>query len=582
MINKQDFNGKDLGWSEYSALLERSGGRRFSAEDLKKIEASLKYACSAHRGQKRLSGEPYINHVVEVSLGVAALKLDADTISAALLHDTIEDNVATLRDIKKNFGDEVAFLVRGVTKVDKLKYRGVERAAESMRRMFLAVAEDIRVVVLKLVDRLNNMKTLFALPSEEKRKRIAGETLEIYASIADRLGMAEIKNELEDLAFGYVYPQEYEWVKKEVGERIPERERYIKKIIPILKKELAAENIKPLEMAARAKHYYSAWKKLLRRDMDWDRVLDLVAVRIIVKNLEDCYSTLGAIHKLWRPVPGRIKDYIALPKPNGYKSLHTTVFCLDGRPTEFQIRTREMHEEAERGIAAHWFWDEAGKPKGGAELGGKKFSWVKQLQSWQKEFSRAQSSEEFLESLKIDFFKDRIFVLTPKGDVIDLPEGSTPIDFAYHIHSEIGNRASGAKVDSKMVPLSTPLSSGNTVEIIIKKNRKPSAEWLNFVKTSLAKGRIKRELGIFRPSQKKDQDQTELNIVVKNRVGILKDITEVLASFKISIENISSAAKDDNFPSIALKFRSKNNEQLERVKTRLKKIKGVQSVAEKN
>lgn len=562
-------------------MLKKSGGQGFSAEDLKKIEASFEYAYSAHSGQKRLSGEPYINHVINVSLDAAALKLDADTISAALLHDTVEDNVATLRDIKKKFGDEVAFLVRGVTKVDKLKYRGVERAAESMRKMFLAVAEDIRVVVLKLVDRLNNMKTLFALPSEEKQKRIAAETLEIYASIADRLGMAEIKNELEDLAFRYVYPQEYEWVKKEVGERIPERERYIKKIIPILKKELAAENIKPLEMAARAKHYYSAWRKLLRRDMDWDRVLDLVAVRIIVKNLEDCYSALGAIHKLWRPMPGRIKDYIALPKPNGYKSLHTTVFCLDGRPTEFQIRTREMHEEAEYGIAAHWFWDEAGKPKGGTELGGKKFSWVRQLQSWQKEFSQAQSSEEFLESLKIDFFKDRIFVLTPKGDVIDLPEGSTPIDFAYHIHSEIGNRASGAKVNSKMVPLSTPLSSGNTVEIIIKKNRKPSAEWLNFVKTSLAKGRIKRELGISRPSQKTDQNETEINIVVKNRVGILKDITEVLASFEINIENISSAAKGDNFPSITLKFRRKNNEQLERVKTRLKKIKGVESVAEK-
>ena len=581
VITYQNLNEKNLNLDLYLRLLKKTSKDRFSPQDLRKIEGAFEYARLAHKSQKRFSGEPYINHVVNVSLDAAALKLDADTISAALLHDTVEDHVATMRDIKKGFGDEVAFLVRGVTKVDKLKYRGVERAAESMRRMFLAVAEDIRVVVLKLLDRLNNMKTLYALPSEEKQKRIASETLEIYAPLADRLGMGELKNELEDLAFRYVYPQEYEWVKKEIGGRLPERERYINKIMPVLKKELATENIKPLEIAARAKHYYSAWKKLLRYEMNWEKVLDLVAVRIIVKNVEDCYSALGAIHKLWRPVPGRIKDYIALPKPNGYKSLHTTVFCLDGQPTEFQIRTTEMHREAEYGIAAHWFWDEAGRPKSGAKFTGQKFFWVKQLQSWQKEFMQEQSSEEFLESLKIDFFKDRIFVLTPKGDVLDLPEGSTPIDFAYHIHSEIGHHATGAKVNSKMAPLSTTLASGDTVEIIIKKNRKPSAEWLNFVKTSLARSRIKKELGITRPSKKIDQNETELNVVVKNRVGVLKDITEALAAFKINIESVSSAAKGNKYPLIALKFKRKNLEQLERLKTRLKKIKGVESVAEK-
>jgi len=568
-------------WSDFESrlLVKNKGG--FSAGDLNLIKKVFEYASLAHKDQTRFSGEPYINHVADVALDAAALKLDAKTIAAALLHDTVEDNVATMRDIKKQFGDEVAFLVRGVTKVDKLKYHGAERAAESMRKMFLAVAEDIRVVVLKLVDRLNNMKTLYALPSEAKQRRIASETLEIYAPLADRLGMGELKNELEDMAFQYVYPQEYAWIKKEVDQKVPAGEKYIKKIMPVIKKELAREGVKPAEISARAKHYYSAWKKLLRYDMDWGRVLDLVAVRIIVSNVEECYSALGIIHKLWRPMPGKIKDYIALPKPNGYQSLHTTVFCVDAQPTEFQIRTESMHREAEYGIAAHWFWDEAGKPKSGTKVSGQKFSWVRQLQSWQKEFKRGQSSEEFLESLKIDFFKDRIFVLTPKGDVIDLPEGSTPIDFAYHVHSEIGNHAAGAKINSKMVSLSTPLASGNTVEIITQKNKKPSSEWLNFIKTSLARSRIKKILGITRPPKKADDKETELNIRVRNRVGVLKDITEVLASFKINIEGVSSAASSNEYPAIIVKFRAKTREQLERIKTRMKKIRGVQSVEEK-
>ncbi|MEK7566549.1 MAG: RelA/SpoT family protein [Patescibacteria group bacterium] len=570
-----------LGWTDFAQKLAAKSNRHFSDEELSLIKNAFEYASSAHEGQRRFSGEPYINHVADVAVDAASLELDAKTISAALLHDTVEDNVATMHDIKKKFGDEVAFLVKGVTKVDKLKYHGVERAAESMRRMFLAVAEDIRVVVLKLVDRLNNMKTLYALPQPEKQKRIASETLEIYAPLADRLGMGEIKNELEDLSFYYVYSKEYEWIKKEVDAKIPEREKYIKKIIPIVKKELGREKIRPIEIAARAKHYYSTWRKLLRYDMNWEKILDLVALRIIVANVEDCYAVLGAIHKLWRPMPGRIKDYIALPKPNGYQSLHTTVFCLDGQPTEFQIRTENMHREAEYGIAAHWFWDETGKSKTGAEFVGQKFSWVKQLQSWQKEFGKGESSEEFLESLKIDFFRDRIFVLTPKGDVVDLPEGSTPIDFAYHIHSEIGSRAFGAKINSKMSPLSAKLASGDVVEIITKKNKKPSSEWLNFVKTSQARNKIKHALGITQPSQKIDENAVELDIVVKNRVGVLKDITGALALFKINIDGVSSAADGNEFPLITVKFRVKNREQLERVKTRLKKIKGVQSVADK-
>ncbi|MEK7599403.1 MAG: RelA/SpoT family protein [Patescibacteria group bacterium] len=573
----------DWNWSNYSAELKSRGRSKLSEEDLRLIEKAFKYAAGAHNGQKRFSGEPFLNHVVAVSLNTADLKLDAKTVSAALLHDTVEDSAATFREIKKLFGDEIYFLVRGVTKVNKLKYRGAERAAESMRRMFLAVAQDIRVVVLKLVDRRHNMKTLWALPDPEKRLRIATETLDIYAPLADRLGMGELKGELEDSAFGYVHPHEYEWMKNEIQERMPERERYIQKIMPLVKKEMHAEKIKLSDISARAKHVYSAWRKLLRNDMNWDRILDLVALRLTVENIESCYAALGVIHKLWRPVPGRIKDYIALPKFNGYQSLHTTVFCLEGQPTEFQIRTREMHKEAEYGIAAHWFWEGAGKPKIGAKFVGRKFEWVRQLQEWQKEKKKEKSSsKDFLESLKIDFFKNRIFVLTPKGDVIDLPDGATPIDFAYHIHSEIGNRAAGAKVNSRLVSFDYKLASGDIVEIMTQKNRKPSPEWLNLTRTSLAKSQIRKELRTNLAVTETKPKETEFEIKVRDRIGILKDVSAVFSDFRINIRTITSLASSSLYPAINVKFEPKNREQIEKIKTRLKKIGGVESIAEKN
>ena len=481
-------------WSHYQEKLSQLTKRSYPPEGLKLIKEAFDFAAEVHKDQRRFSGEAYMHHPVAVSLNAASLQLDTKTIAAALLHDTVEDG-STLRDIKKHFGEEIAFLVKGVTKVNKIKYQGVERAAENMRRMFLAIAEDIRIVILKLVDRLHNMKTLWALPSVEKQRRIATETLEIYAPLADRLGMGELKAELEDLAFRYVHPKEYQWIQKEVSRKIPEREAYLKNIIPIVQKALRREDIRSFEISARAKHHYSIWKKLLKYEKDWGRVLDLTALRIVLPDIEDCYATLGIIHSLWPPMPGRIKDYIALPKPNGYQSLHTTVFCTNGKPTEFQIRTRDMHRESEYGIASHWLWAESEKPEGGTRFVGKKFSWVKQMQTWQKEFRKNKGSgKEFLESLKIDFFKDRIFVLTPKGDVIDLPEGATPIDFAYHVHSEIGDHAGSAKVNAKLVPFHYQLSSGEVVEILTQKNRKPSLEWLKFVKTSQAKSRIRHTL----------------------------------------------------------------------------------------
>ena len=567
-----------MAWPEYQSKLDEYGA---GSDDRALIKRAFFFADEAHRNQKRFSGEDYITHPIAVSLKVAALRMDAPTISAALLHDTVEDKGATLKEIRRKFGPDVAFLVGGVTKVDRLKYQGIERAAESMRKMFLATAEDIRVVIIKLLDRMHNMETLNHLPYPEKRLRIAKETLEIYAPLADRLGIWEIKAKLEDLAFKYVYPDEHGWVLEELKKRLPRREDYLNKAIPIVKKELGKENIRPCEISARAKHHYSLWKKLVRHDMDWSRIFDLVAVRIVVENVNDAYSTLGIIHKNWRPLPGRIKDYIALPKPNGYQSLHTTVFCLDNQIVEFQIRTLEMHRESEMGIAAHWAWEEAGKPKHAERLQGVKLSWVSQLREWQNSFQKGnRNSEDFLESLKIDFFKDRIFVLTPKGEVIDLPEGSTPIDFAYRIHSDIGDRASGAKVNGKLVSFDHQLQSRDVIEIITQKNKKPSREWLEFVRTTLARSHIKAALKenvafLKTPGKKK---LAEMVIAVENRIGMLKDITTVLSALGINIENVESRAEGLSFPKITVKFFARNKELAQKARIKVKQIKGVESV----
>ncbi len=361
-----------------------------------------------------------------------------------------------------------------------------------MRKLFVAMPEDIRVVLIKLFDRMDNLKTLNVLP-EEKQKRIANETLEIYSPLAYRLGIGELKGQLEDLAFPYAYPKEYSWLMKNIKERIEQRKKYLKKVQPIILRALKKEGITPFDIHSRAKHYFSLYQKLLRYDMDFDKIYDLMALRIITNSeeIEKCYEVLGIIHKLWRPVPGRIKDYIALPKPNGYRSLHTTVFCVDGKITEFQIRTPKMHEEAEHGVAAHWAHVEMGKPKDGPKINGKKFNWVRELRNWQKEHG---ASEEFLESFKIDFFKNRVFVLTPKGDVIDLPEGSSPIDFAYQIHTDLGHRCQTAIINGKIAPLDKVLQNWDVVEIVLGKEKNPKRNWLYFAKTSNARSKIKNWL----------------------------------------------------------------------------------------
>jgi len=360
-----------------------------------------------------------------------------------------------------------------------------------LRKMFMAIAEDVRVVFIKFADRIHNLKTLYSL-TPVKQQRIARESLEIYAPIANRLGMEEIKGELEDLSFPYVYPEEYKWVLDISKKRYEEQKRFTDRVIKIIQKELLENSsVKIVKLEGRAKRYYSLYQKILRKDMDINKVYDLVALRIIVEDIEDCYRVLGHIHQLWPPVPGRIKDYIAQPKPNGYQSLHTTVFGPDGRITEFQIRTQKMHEEAELGVAAHWLYKDK-NIKENLKISQEKLKWIQGLLD---EKDNGKTPKHYLNSLKLDFFKNRIFVFTPKGDVIDLPEGATPIDFAYHIHSDIGNKCAGAKVNDKIATLQTPLKSGDVVEIIIDKNRKgPSENWLSIAQTHAARDKIKAAL----------------------------------------------------------------------------------------
>lgn len=572
---------------DVNLLLEAAKNQERPKEERALIEQAFLFAERAHKGQKRKSGEPYITHPLATASRILEMRLDSAAVAAALLHDVCEDTDISSENIRESFGDEIAFLVEGVTKLDKIRYRGTERSAESLRKMFLAIAEDVRIVLLKLVDRQHNMETLKFLPPE-KQKRIAIETLDIYAPLAYRLGMTELSGDLEDLAFPYVYPQEYEWLVRTTKEQYKNLDEYLKTLKPILAEALIKEKIGFLDIHARAKHFYSLYKKLLKYDMDLAKITDIVALRVILPSIEDCYGTLGVVHKLWRPLPGKIKDYIALPKPNGYRSLHTTVFGPDERAVEFQMRTREMHEEAEKGIAAHWSYSELkrGNTKeyvkaNTALMHKKQYAWIGQLREWQKEFDKP---DEFLESLKIDFFKNRIFVLTPKGDVFDLPDGATPVDFAYHVHTSIGHAATGARVNGKMVALNYQLKNGDVVEIITQKNKKPSLDWLQFVKTGHARKSVSSVLKKFseeKKFEKRGGELTELRLTVKDRIGLLRDITNILAKQKINMKSVTTDAKYRAYPIIVIQAPFKSRKELEQTMVRLKEIKGIEEVSYK-
>ena len=548
------------------------------------VARAYEFAKKAHQGQKRKNGEPYFNHSLAAAESVAEWGLDEATVAAALLHDVVEDTPRTLDEVKQNFGEEVAFLVDGVTKIGKVRYRGVEAKVENLRKFILYLSQDIRVILVKLADRLRNMKTLYAV-HPQKQKRIALETMEIYAPLAYRLGMQKLSGELEDLAFPYIYPEEHKWLIANVKERYEEREKYAKRFKPLIEETLNKNSVNLTKIDSRAKRYTSLYKKLLRYDMNIEQIHDLVAIRTIVNTVEDCYAALGIIHKLWPPVPGRIKDYIALPKPNGYRSLHTVVFGPEKKLTEIQIRTAQMHDEAEYGIAAHLAYQQTKDSKAYIErrtsfADAKTLSWIQQLRNWQKDFS---DPEDFLRSLKIDFFKDRILALTPKGEVIDLPAGATPVDFAYQIHSEIGNKCVGAKVNGKIMPLNSELKSGDVVEILIQKNKKPSGSWLDFVKTGSARHQIKAALRQGKNENpalrvKSSPQKTEIKIAANDRIGLLKDISAIISRSHINIIGVNSGPSA-KFAIFKILCESTDKNKIEKLLLKLKKIKDVKEIS---
>ncbi|MFS8533738.1 MAG: bifunctional (p)ppGpp synthetase/guanosine-3',5'-bis(diphosphate) 3'-pyrophosphohydrolase [Limnochordales bacterium] len=451
--------------------------------DIERVRRAIARAREAHKGQYRDSGEDYFQHPYEVACILADLQMDVTTIVAGLLHDVLEDTPVTREQLTAEFGPEVVRLVDGVTKLDKLTFQTrEEQQAQSLRKMFLAMAEDLRVIVIKLADRLHNMRTLRHL-SVERQRRVATETLEIYAPLAHRLGMWSMKWEMEDLAFRALHPEEYAELARRIARRREEREKELQQVIDTLQKRLEEVGIRGV-LQGRPKHLYSIWQKIQRQNKDLSEIYDLMAVRVIVDTVKDCYGVLGLVHTLWKPVPGRFKDYIAMPKSNLYQSLHTTVIGPRGEPLEIQIRTHEMHRIAEMGIAAHWLYKE-GKTTSEFE---EKVAWLRQVMEWLREMKDPQ---EFMETLKIDLFEDEVFVFTPKGDVKSLPAGSTPIDFAFSVHTDIGMHCVGAKVNGKMVSLDYRLQNGDIVEILTSKHATPSQDWLGLVKTSKARTKIR-------------------------------------------------------------------------------------------
>ncbi|MCA9353568.1 bifunctional (p)ppGpp synthetase/guanosine-3',5'-bis(diphosphate) 3'-pyrophosphohydrolase [Candidatus Nomurabacteria bacterium] len=463
----------------YNLMKEKPKG-----EEKTLIKKAFDFAESAHEGQFRSSGDPYFVHVFETAKNLARYEMDATTIAAGLLHDVMEDTEISAKEIEKEFGKEILGLLEGVTKLGKIKYRGEERHVESLRKFFVAVAKDFRVLVIKLADRLHNLKTLeYVKP--EKQQRIALESLEVYAPLANRFGIGKLKGEIEDAAFPFAYPEEYKKTVKIFEEKSATSEKRLKKIDRDIKKLLSENDIKYLKIDYRVKHKYSLWKKIKRYKGDVERIYDIMALRVIVDSIEDCYRVLGLVHSKWTPLPGRIKDYIALPKPNGYQSLHTTIFTGDGEIAEIQIRTLEMHGRAEYGIASHFAYKERQNLKKKSREN--KFNWVKEVAEKDEE---TKSHKDFLSTIKMDAFNDRIFVFTPKGSVIDLPEGSCSIDFAYAVHSDIGDKTSSAKVNGKMISIYEPLKSGDIVEIITNKKSHPTSKWLDHAKTTMAKKHI--------------------------------------------------------------------------------------------
>jgi len=494
------------------------------------LQRAYEFSAGVHKGQRRASGEPYLTHPLQVAGIIADLRLDVPSVATGLLHDTVEDTLATLAQVEERFGPEIAGLVDGVTKIGQINFTSrEEKQAENFRKMLLAMARDIRVILIKLADRTHNMRTLGHL-APERQVDIAQETLDIYAPLAHRLGIYWIKSDLEDNALRFLHPEVYYQLKRSVAKRKAEREKYIKEVLSALLKKLAEAEVEA-EVTGRPKHFYSIYQKMQAQNLLYDQIYDLVAFRVVVDTVGECYEALGVVHANWKPVPGRFKDYIALPKANGYQSLHTTLIGPYGERMEIQIRTRDMHRVAEYGVAAHWRY----KQPGGAEGGdGQRFAWLRQMLEWQQQLPDPQ---EFLRSVKEDLFTEEVFAFTPKGDLLAFPLGSTVIDFAYRIHSEVGHHCAGARVNGRIVPLRYQLQSGDTVEIVTTANQQPSKDWLKLVKTPRAKGRIRawvkaqqssRSVAVGREILERDLARHQLDLAKLRGEGTLRRVAEEL------------------------------------------------------
>jgi GTP pyrophosphokinase len=509
-------------------LVERVRGYTPTAP-VEVIQKAYEFSAGVHKGQRRASGEPFLTHPLQVAGIIAEMRLDVPSVATGLLHDTVEDTLATLAEVEERFGGEIAGLVDGVTKIGQINFTSrEEKQAENFRKMLLAMARDIRVILIKLADRTHNMRTLGHL-APERQVEIAQETLDIYAPLAHRLGINWIKSDLEDNALRFLHPEVYYQLKRSVAKRKAEREKYIREVISVLTKKLAEAEIEA-EVSGRPKHFYSIYEKMQAQNLLYDQIYDLVAFRIVVDSVSECYEALGVVHANWKPVPGRFKDYIALPKANGYQSLHTTAIGPYGERIEIQIRTREMHRVAEYGVAAHWRY----KKPGPAEDDGQRFAWLRQMLEWQQQL---QDPQEFLRSVKEDLFTEEVFVFTPKGDLLNFPVGATVIDFAYRIHSEVGHHCAGARVNGKIVPLRYQLQSGDTVEIVTTTNQAPSKDWLKLVKTSRAKARIRayvkaqqssRSMAVGREILERDLARHQLDYAKLRGDGTLRRVAQEL------------------------------------------------------